>query len=223
MLRILALVAVLGIASSAHAVLIDFTGGTVYQFGGGTAVTDTTTNYGDVDYYEEAGVRFDFIGPSGTPLSYNVGDYYNAGTDVIHGHWDAGGIGDMLSIHVEKIDGTPFDLEYFKVTSNTDNPGIGDPIGTIEVYVNALADGSTISASVLIPPDAWGYAGPNSEIYLGPDFDNILAFSFTYGSGGVGLGLDEFEVNLLPVPEPATISLILPALGMFAWKRRKHA
>lgn len=216
----LGLVISIGLAGAADATLVDFTGGTVYQFGGGTAVTDTTTTYDDVDYYEEAGMRVDFIGPSGVPLSYNVGDYYGVGNDVLHGHWVAGTIGDMESIRVELLDSSAFDLNYLKITSNTDNPGIGAPIGTMEVYLNALADGTTVSASLLIPADDWGFAGPNSELFLGADFDGIKAFTLTYGSGAVGLGLDEFEFETVAIPEPATGLLVASALAALGWARR---
>ncbi|MBE9070653.1 hypothetical protein IQ260_28845, partial [Leptolyngbya cf. ectocarpi LEGE 11479] len=119
----LGIIAPVSIVQPSYAALIDFTGGTVYQFGGSTATTDTTRNYANVDYYEEDGVRFDYIGPPGNPFppvgANNIGNYYNVGNDVIHGHWDEGGFGFLESIVVNKIDGSSFDLNYFKITTNT--------------------------------------------------------------------------------------------------------
>jgi len=222
-IRTFALLATVSFSPLSHATLIDFTGGTVTQFTGATPITNTTTNYDDVDFYEEDGVRFDFIGPSGNPFSYNVGNYYGAGNDVIHGHWANGPFGDMESILVNKIDNTAFDLNYFKITSNTDCGGCAAS-GLEEVYINALADGVNISYSMLLPSDDWGFAGPNSGIFLGSEFDNILAFSFTYGSAAVGFGLDEFfidEQGPSPVPVPAAIWLFGSGLITLFGIRRK--
>lgn len=207
----------------AQATLIDFTGGTVHQFGGGSSITDTTTNYGNADYYEEDDVKFDFTGPSGNPFSYNVGDYYGVENDVIHGHWGDGPFGDMESIFVDKTDGSSFDLNYFKITTNTDCGGCAAS-GNEEVYINALMDGTTISYSMLLPSDDWGFAGPNSEIFLGAEFDNIKAFSITYGSGAVGFGMDEFYIDEeFSVPEPAFIGLLFIGLAGLSINRRKKS
>ena len=226
-LQVCALSAAIGFTGVAQAVLIDFTGGTVYQFGGATFTTNNAINVDDVDYYEEDGVKFDFIGPSGDPFSYNIGDYYAVGNDVIHGHWAAGSFGDMESIRVEKLDNTSFDLNYFKITSNTDCGGC-DASGSEEVYINALSNGVDISFSMLLPSDDWGFAGPNSEIYLGTEFDGIKAFSFTYGSGAEGFGLDEFfidqEAPPPAVPVPAAVWLFGSGLlGLVGIARRKKA
>ena len=217
------------VTSALDAALIDFTGGTITRFSAPlTATPDNTTSYNDVDFYVQDGVKFDFIGPAGDPFSYHVGDYYSVGNDVIHGHWAAGPFGDMDSIRVEKTDGTAFDLNYFKITSNTASGG-GPASGSEEVYINALADGVAVSATMLLPPDDWGFAGPNSEIYLGSDFDGIKAFTFTFGSGAVGFGLDDFFIDEEPppaVPEPSSIVLFgfgLAGLGLGFRKRTAKA
>lgn len=223
----LASAAMLGLTQQANAVLIDFTGGTVTEFGGATPVTDTTTSYDDVDFYVEDGVKFDFIGPPGDPFSYHVGDYYGVGNDVIHGHWAAGPFGDMDEIRVEKLDGTSFDLNYFKITSNTDCGGCAAS-GSEEVYINALADGVTISFTLLLPSDDWGFAGPNSEIFLGVEFDDIKAFTFSWGSVAVGFGLDEFFIDeeFTGVPAPAALGFLgfgLAGLGLARRRRRRSS
>ena len=212
-------------SSDLAAALIDFTGGTVYQFGGSTVITDTTIRVDDVDYYEEDGVLFDFIGPSGNPFSYHVGNYYEVGNDVIHGHWADGPDGDMERISVSKINGSAFDLNYFKITTNTGTQG-GASTGNEEVYINALSDGITVSYSMLLPPDDWGFGGPNSEIYLGPEFDGISAFTFTYGASANGFGLDEFYIDEEPpplVPEPSSIAMFgIGAVVLLGYSRRRR-
>jgi len=226
-LRAIGLLAAIGSSSASHATLIDFTGGTVTQFSG-AGVTANNTNYNDADYYVEDGVKFDFIGPAGDPFSYHVGDYYNTGNDVIHGHWAAGPHGDMESIFVSKVDQSSFDLTYFKITSNT-NIGGGSASGNEEVYINALADGTNVSYSMLLPSDDWGFAGANPEITLGIEFSNILALSFTYGSNAVGFGLDEFYIDEAApspsaVPIPAAAFLFGPALlGFMGFRRKANA
>ncbi|MCX4029670.1 PEP-CTERM sorting domain-containing protein [Endozoicomonas sp. SM1973] len=213
LIKATACVAFCSITSLSHASLIDFTGGTVHHFNGGTAVTDKSTNYQEVDYYVEDGVKFDFIGPSGTASSYNIGNYYGIENDVIHGHWSEGPYGDMESIFVNMLDGSAFDLNYFKITSNTSNGG-GPASGNEKVYLNALADGVNISYSMLLPSDDWGFNGPNAEIFLGAEFDNISAFSITYEASAVGFGMDEFFINEEPTPIPEPISILSFALGL---------
>jgi hypothetical protein len=230
--KILGLLVPLGFASLSQAAVIDFTGGTVTQHGGATGVTNNSVGFNNVDFYEEDGFKFDFLGPAGNTFSTHIGDYYGVGNDVIHGHWAAqagsgqgGTFGDMTSIRVNKIDNTAFDLNYVKITTNT-NSGGGPASGTEEVYINALDAGDIVLQSVLVPPDDWGFAGPNSTMLFGPLFDGILAFSITYGSGAVGIGLDEFFIDEPPppsaVPVPAAVWLFGTALiGFFGMSRRR--
>ncbi|MBE9068168.1 PEP-CTERM sorting domain-containing protein, partial [Leptolyngbya cf. ectocarpi LEGE 11479] len=96
-----------------------------------------------------------------------------------------------------------------------------------EVYINALADGVNVSYSQLLPSDDWGFAGPNSEIFLGPEFDNILAFSFTREANAVGFGMDEFFIdeeppNLSTVPEPTSTAVLFLALAGMGLAYRKQ-
>ncbi len=86
-----------------NATIIEFTSGTSYLDGGGTC---TTTPCWGVDYYEEDGFIFDFIG---TSTGDSVGDYYGAGNEVIHSHWD----GLMSAMEIRKSGGGTFDLNYF--------------------------------------------------------------------------------------------------------------
>jgi hypothetical protein len=219
--KICSLIITMSLASAANAVLIDFTGGLVTQLAGPGGPTDTATLYDNVDFYVEDGMKFDFIGPPGDPFSYSVGDYYGVGNDVIHGHWAAGPFGDMEEILVTKIDGTAFDLNYFKITTNTDCGGCAAS-GNEEVFLNALENGTDISFSMMLPPDDWGFAGPNSELFLGPEFDDILAFSVTYGCCAVGFGMDEFFIDEEGprIPEPTTLALLSLGILGFGLNRR---
>ena len=90
---------------TAQAAIIDFTGGTVYLNGGGTATTNGSTSYSNVDYYEEDGFRLDFLGANQAAFDASVGSYYGGGNDVIHGHW-ATGLGQGLTeIRVSRSNG----------------------------------------------------------------------------------------------------------------------
>ena len=57
----------LGFSVTASASQITFTGGTVTQNGGTTATTNNFGLWDNVDFYEEAGFRLDFIGNTNLP------------------------------------------------------------------------------------------------------------------------------------------------------------
>jgi hypothetical protein len=196
----------------AQATVIDFTGGTVTQWGGTTGVTDGSAIYDGVSYYEEGGFRLTFNGSQSEPFESIVGAYYGAGNDVIHGHWATGDYGGLTSIVVEKIDGTAFDLNYFVLTSNTDEGG-SPSSGFEEAYINASQNGTDISYSMLLPDDDWGFQGGNPQILLGSEFDDIFWFSFTVGNAVDCFGMDNFYIDepappVDPVPEPSVLLLL---------------
>jgi len=208
----------LGAAGSAHDAVIDFTGGSVYLIGGGTGTTNNSVVYQGVDYYEENGFRLDFIGPGTDPFESIVGDYYVAGNDVIHGHWDTGLYGGLTEIRVTKTDGTAFDLNYFILTSNTDAGG-APASGNERTYINALQDGTNISYSMLLPPDDWGFGGVNPQVYLDNNFDGILAFTYTVANRVDCFGMDNFYIDEAPPPAPEPSTLILFGTGLLAAAR----
>lgn len=204
-----------------QAAIIDFTGGTVYLNGGGTATTNGSTSYGNVDYYEEGGFRLDFLGANQSTFDGFVGNYYGVGNDVIHGHW-ATGLGQGLTeIRVSRIDGASFDLNYFILTSNTDHGG-GAASGNEQAYIHASVDGSTISYSQLLPSDNWGFSGFNPQIFLGSQFDNIKYFSFTVENIVDCFGMDNFYIDeeFVEAPESAPIALL--ALGLLGLVLRRR-
>ena len=204
--------------ASAKAVQIDFTGGKVVRMDASIQTTNNASNWSDVDYYEESGFKLDFIGNSGAAdaFSANIGDYYSAGNDVIHGHWATGSYGDLTQIKVTKLDNSPFDLNYFVLTTNTDVGG-GQASGNEKAYIHASVDGITESFSQLLPPEDWGF--PATQIFLGSQFDNIKSFWFTADNMVDCFGMDNFYIN-----EPApNVPGPLPLLGAgvaFRWTRR---
>ena len=214
-LVVLAAVAtVLASAGASFGAVIDFTGGTAYLSGGGTAVPNNSGVWSNVDYYEEGGFKLDFIGGYGI-----IGDYYSASNDVIHGHWGTGNYGTLTSIVVTKLDGTPFDLNYFILTSNTDTGGGADS-GTEQTWINA-----SNGYSQLLPTDDWGFAGTNPQIFLGSQFDNITWFSFTVTNRVDCFGMDNFYIDEPAPGVPAPGSLLLASMGLagLAKIRRRFA
>src|SRR5687767_15168336 len=153
--------------SPASASVIDFTGGTVFFNGGGTAVTNNTVNYSDVASYEEDGFRvvFTFSQPVPAAFSSNIGDYYNVNNDVIHAHWLTGGLGHTTAVTISRIDGALFDLNYFVLTSNTSTGG-GAASGAEQTFITA-----SNGFSQRLPPENWGF--PAQQIFLGSEFDDI--------------------------------------------------
>lgn len=192
----------LGLAASANATVITFTGGTV------------TGNI-----YEEAGFRVEAIGGDAQYV-----DYYGTGNNVVHGHWLNGCCGGMTKLIVTKIDGTAFDLNYFVLTSNT-NTGGGAADGTEQTFIHASSDGVTDDYSEMLPPEDWGF--PAVSMFMGSQFDNVKAFWFTQNSGVDCFGMDSFYIDEAApgtVPEPGSLALIALALaGLGGAARRRKA
>ncbi len=233
------------IVSTASAVQIDFTGGTVYLNDGTTATTNNSVSFQNVWKYEEDGFSLEFIFGVTTPdiFSSITGDYYSTGNDVIHGHWSGndnqptGPFGQVDEIRVSKIDGNTFDLGGFRVSTNT---AIGGSIsdGNELTWINSSKANQLFS----VTPDSWGLgAGPDPLISIAASnifFDDIDWFSFTNdaSSSAVGLGLDNFfldepgdpagqDPTNTVVPEPSTFLLLgggLAGLAFYARRRRKE-
>jgi hypothetical protein len=209
-------------AASASAAVIDFTGGTVYLFGGGTQTTSNTVNWDNVDYYEENGFRLDFINLAGVPFATNVGNYYGAGNDVIHAHWSTGLFGNVTAIEITKVGGGTFDLNYFILTSNTDTggaPASGNELAWIEGFLSNVSTG----AAVLLPPENWGF--PASQIFLGSQFDSVDLVRFFVTNPVDCFGMDEFFIDQPApgaIPEPATLLLAGGGLAVLARRRLRR-
>lgn len=196
------------LVTSAQATLIDFTGGTAQRCGGaGSFVTDDVTPYDFqcVDSYTENGFRFDFAN-NGDGFSTSVGNYFNNGTDVFHGHAPG-----LSLITLSAIDGSLFSLESFRLTTLVDTWS-----------VNALSDGVNVSASQLLPEEAWGAApgqGTNPLIVLGAGFTNVKSITFTGLTGGIGF--DDFSVVKTSVPEPTSVALLALSIAGIGFARRQ--
>lgn len=225
LIGMIVLLTVVGTTGTSFAELIDFTGGTATLWDGSTFSPNNSTYVEGVDYYVENGFKLDFIENNHNRVFTSIiGDYYGAGNDVIHGHWDTGVYGDLTAIKVTKLDGAAFDLNYFILTSNTANGG-APASGNEQTYIHALEDGVNISYSQLLPPDDWGFGGSNPQIWLDSHFDSIKAFSFTVGNTVACFGMDNFYINepgpVVPVPGAVLLGLLgLSAAGL---KLRKHA
>lgn len=194
--------------------------GVVVTFNDGAATTSSgvidpidgaNTTY-SVTSYSEDGVDMT-ITPMGATVT--VGDYYNAGNGVVHGHWAEAG-GNLEILRFELASGEPFDLNYYRLTSNTGTGG-GAATGNEDTYIIASIDGTTESFRQKLPSEDWGTAngggdGAFREIYLGPEFDGIRAFWFDSEGGTYCFGMDEFYVNL-PAPDPVTDDPIVVGTG----------
>lgn len=213
-----------------HAVVVTFTGGTVTTLGAGTGTTDTSASFSDVDFYEQGGFHLDFLPNAGSSgFATHVGNYYGAGNDVIHSHWEGGGFGGVTAVEITKIGGDTFDLNYFILTSNTIVGG-GAADGSERAFVKALDSTDTlIGAPVMLPSEDWGF--PATPIYLGSDFDAATKVVFYVESPVACFGMDEFFIDEPAPPPPgrvpdsgATLAFLSLALGgIFCLKHKADA
>jgi hypothetical protein len=183
-------------ASASQAAVITFDGGLAYKNGGGPGiVTDTVSNWDDIDYYEEDGFKLDFINNTAA-FAANIGNYYGVGNAVIHGHWNSGNFGDLTKIVVTKVGGGTFDLNYFILTSNTDTGGSAAS-GNERAFIK-----NNGGNDILLNPEDWGF--PATQIYLPASYDGITSFEF-YAENPVDcFGMDEFYIDE-EAPPPAGV------------------
>ena len=203
------------LAAVAPAAVVTFTGGTATLNNGSTLITDGTFNTDNVDFYTESGFVLDYIGGSG--FSSNVGNYYNTGNDVIHGHWGMG----ITSIDIYKDGGGTFDLNYFVLTSNTSSGG--DPASGVEqVTIEGFLSGVSTGTAILLPPEDWGF--PAIDVFMNSNFDLVDRVKII-GSSSFCYGMDEFYIDqAAPVPEPTAGALLALGLGgLIAMRRTRRS
>ena len=204
------------LTSSTQALIIDFDGGVAHlSTGVNVSTSDTMTPfyYGNVDYYIEDGVRFDFLGGYGT-----VGRYYDSfghpelQNSVVHAHWAS-----LASMRISMVDGSLFDFNYVDLSSNTTSGG-GAASGTELSYIS-----NNSGFSQLLPSSDWGLdylftgaAGDGIErLWLPTQFDNVEFVDIT-SDNAYCFGLDNFYINEPPpdpIPAPAPMTLI--SAGIF--------
>jgi hypothetical protein len=227
-LRILSTLVVLACVSTRSlATVVNFTGGTVTRLDATTQTTNNSVTWDNVDFYEEAGFRLDFLSNSGSAgFATHIGDYYGVGNDVIHAHWATGGLGQVTSIEITKVGGGTFDLNYFLVTSNTalgpNKPALGNELTYVEGFNSNVSTGP----AVLLPPEGWGF--PASAVTLGSAFDAVDKVVFFVNNTVDCFGMDEFYINepAPTVPEPNWITMLSLAgasLGAIGWRRKGKA
>jgi len=217
-LKLLAALSLLAFGMSANAAVISFTGGTVQRLNATTETTNNSVVWEHVDYYDEDGFRLDFLDNFGSqgPATH-IGDYYNAGNDVIHAHWASGHFGAVTEVEITKIGGGRFDFESFILTSNTALGG-GAATGLEEAWVQGFVGGVATGGPVLLAPEDWGF--PATQMFLGAEFNNVDMVRFFISNAVDCFGLDEFVANQ-SVPEPAPLALLgLASAGMLLTRRR---
>ena len=226
---------ILGTTGATFGAIIDFAGGTA-KLTNNTTVTTTNTGLWEdtVDYYEEDGIKVDFIDGAGT-----IGDYYSTGqgtgsftgppyeNSIIHAHWylEGSGIGDVTSIRFTKSDGSSFDLNYVDITSNTAVGG-GQSTGNEDSYITTSG-----GHSMLLPSSAWGFdydwygSGGDgvSRLWLDDNFDGITSFTLTSTNASC-FGMDNFYIDEPPPPVPVPAAVLLGGIGLAVsgWKLRKR-
>jgi hypothetical protein len=216
-------------ALQSQAVVVDFTGGTVTRLDATTETTNNLVNWDNVDYYEQGGFRLDFLPNAGSAgFATHVGNYYGLPlNDVIHSHWDTGDFGGVMTIEITKVGGGTFDLNYFRLTSNTDDGGYLAS-GNEQAYVEGF-DSFNVSTgpAVLLPSEDWGF--PTTQIYLGSAFDAVETVRVFVSNRVDCFGMDEFYLDQAApdpdVPEPSSIASLAGGMGLVvvSLRRRKRA
>lgn len=183
----------LALTIAAQATVVTFTGGTITRPDGSTAITDNTQPYWNVSSYTEGVFSMTYV--VSDPSSANgqtVGNYYGSG-DVIHGHW-GNGINGLISIDIT-AGGSPFDLQYFQITSNTQQGG-GAHTGNELIYITGYLNGQQVTPQFLLPGEDWGATSTSGyqDLILPASFDLVDMVKIN-GTGAFCYGMDNFVFN----------------------------
>jgi hypothetical protein len=133
------------------------------------------------------------------------------GNDVIHAHWELGGLGGVTLMEITQIAPGTFDLNYFTLTSNTAIGG-GPAIGTEQTWVQGFFNGNPTGPAVLLPTENWGF--PATQVGLGPEFDAVDSVRFFVTSDVDCFGMDDFYINEIPAPSTLAAGALFGAMAM---------
>lgn len=201
-----------GVANSAHAARIDFTGGTAAMNNGWAGITSNSFTFSDlaVYYADNTPDVLSFY----TQVSEGfVGDYYGVGNDVLHSDWSENATDGERGILAYKRYGESLDLNSFVLLTNTTNL-YGNASGTERVFLHASVDFINSTYIMPLPVQDWGF--PGITITLGEQFKDIKAFWFT-ADPGVSFAIDDVVIDeQIAVPEPGGLALFVIGLAGLA-------
>mgnify|MGYP000754815930 CR=1 FL=1 len=167
-----AFLALFALAPLATGDTVTFTGGIATIANGPPVITDGQAVYGNVVKYQEGDIVVTFLSPGEDWTGQSIGNYYGSGLfeggdsdDVIHAHWD-----DISGIEIQRLDDVPFDLQFFHLTSNTENPG-SQATGNETVVIQGWLNGIAVTEEFQLPSDDWG--GSYQDVILPASFDNV--------------------------------------------------
>ena len=173
----LVLLNLLFIASLSKAAVVTFTGGNAILVDGienptenptenpNIAVTDESQRYQGVSSYQEGDVILDYISPTEDWSFQTVGNYYDDGNDVIHGHWSS-----LSAIEIYREDDVAFDLQFFSLTSNTEIGG-GQSTGNENIAIQGFLQGEAVTQLFSLGSEDWG--GEFQDVFLPAEFNNV--------------------------------------------------
>jgi len=173
----LILLTLLFITSLSKAAVVTFTGGNAILVDGiedpttnpNIAVTDENTNFRNVSSYQEGDVILDYVSPNENWQMQTVGNYYDDGNDVIHGHWSS-----LSSIEIYREDDVAFDLQFFSLffslTSNTEIGG-GPSTGNENIAIQGFLQGEAVTQLFSLGSEDWG--GEFQDVFLPAEFNNV--------------------------------------------------
>ena len=195
----------------------------------------------NVDFYQENGTVQDAPGSAMSTLAnqQSDNDYYFAGvypdpigivaSDELGAERAYAGADNMMRIHHNLIGVNPTDNITVSFEANNlhvDPATHNDPRWGVEVYVN----GNLLMPELVIRPAELNtvFTTPAlsaSALGVAPGSDNIVelrGISYNGDNGGNWMGLDYYQLDATPIPEPtAPMLLALAASGLAILRRRR--
>lgn len=178
------LLPLIAIISMSKAAIVSFDGGIASTTYGDEIEVTNSTQVSDVDFYREGTIILSYNLEESVEQSswQTVGDYYGTQDSVIHGHWEQ-----LSSIEIQREGNTPFDLQYFQITSNT-SVGGGPSTGTENIAIQGFLNGIRVTELYSLPGLDWG-ASTIQDVFLPNSFDNVdKVFITDLGAKGAHTG-----------------------------------